>query len=346
MDGKVQMAFTISQKAQTLVTLGKATISSGGVRANDGSLIELAQPAIMEMTKNSLGSVVKNVASPVALASSLTNNVQSAFIQKGVNQANRKLDVSLEKLDQIQESLNGMKSTYALSWANCALGMANFGITLAGFAMVFKKLDNISAQLSGFEQRYTENENGKLIEEWRKYRQFIVTDLQFLDKGDYLYNVARDISEMEAYLKKIIDSFENRSIDGEIGCNLIFGLVMGYARLVQEYTARFYYKYREKPQNYLEWIDVLNKLSTPEFQDKLKHSLIIDYVDLPYVEKMKIYNAAMYSVAEGQGRLVHNETLIQQIAEQDYLNLDQKLCERISNQEYDLVGKRVVFGMG
>lgn len=78
----VELAYEISKDAAKLVKAGKAVVSSGGVRLMDGSLYELAKPVAKTVGSNS-------PLNPLTFVSSLTNNVQSFYIQKGVNKANR-----------------------------------------------------------------------------------------------------------------------------------------------------------------------------------------------------------------------------------------------------------------
>lgn len=84
----VVLAYKISKDAMKLVKAGKAVVSSGGVRLLDGSLLELAKPVAKTASGGPMG--------PLTFVSSLGNNVQSVFIQKGVNKANRSLN-GLEK---------------------------------------------------------------------------------------------------------------------------------------------------------------------------------------------------------------------------------------------------------
>ena len=93
----VVLAYKISKKAMKLVKTGKAVISSGGVRLPSGELVELAKPVAKSVSSGGpLG--------PLTFVSSLGNNVQSVFIQKSVNKANRGIKV-LEKqgLEIIQD---------------------------------------------------------------------------------------------------------------------------------------------------------------------------------------------------------------------------------------------------
>ena len=70
---------SISKAALALVKAGKATISSGGVRALNGEMIEMFVPVV----KDGIQSIV-SVISPLNLMSSVAGNVQNYFIKKEV----------------------------------------------------------------------------------------------------------------------------------------------------------------------------------------------------------------------------------------------------------------------
>ena len=78
----VEVGFEISKDAMKLIKAGKAVLSSGGVRLPDGSLFELAKPIAKVAGR-------RNPLSPLTFVSSVANNVQSVYIQKGVNKTNR-----------------------------------------------------------------------------------------------------------------------------------------------------------------------------------------------------------------------------------------------------------------
>lgn len=94
-----EIGFTISKEAWKLIQSGQCKLSSGGVRKHTGELVELAKPVVKKVAKGSTSKLVNAAANKFTLVSSLANNVQSAFIQKKVNVVNKKMDISLEKLE-------------------------------------------------------------------------------------------------------------------------------------------------------------------------------------------------------------------------------------------------------
>lgn len=292
MSGKVELVYTVSKKGYELVKAGKAVISSGGLRMPDGSLLELAKPAVQGFTGS--------VSSPLTLASSLSNNIQSGFIQHGVNQANQKLDLSLEKLDRLERTVDALASrSNVLSWASCAFSMANCGISIAGFYITLKKMDQVSAQISTLIDKIDRAMVNEMQERYHKYRLNLSSDLGLLQtfRSEVTKTPSFEINlnEIAAFLGRIISEFESRTIDGVLGCSLIFGLAVPFAQGVREYSTRFYYENGGFPANYDSWLEMLRRIDSETFQNLLKNFLVFDHPELRMEERYAAFSGGTSS---------------------------------------------------
>lgn len=336
MAGNVKLAFTISKDAAKLIRSGKAVLESGGVRSLNGNFIELARPAV--------DSVVGNLSSPITMISSLGNNVQSGFIQHGVNKANAKLDVSLEKLDQIQTAINGLSHTNALGWVNCAFGMVNCGISLAGFYMALQKIEGVSDQISkltGMVERKIVNDHLEIFE---RYCSYIRSDIAVLMEESISElestNIPDHIEDISAFLKRVIREFENKEIDGVLGCQLIFSLSIAFAQEIKAYSSRYYYQKGKLPANYEHWISVLDSINSDVFKEYLKQFLIFDWQEISTQERYTIYSAIIFGVQEQLGNLEYTKETVLRISEENYMHMDGFLLDKLNtNQFYEKDGK-------
>lgn len=337
MAGDVKLAYTISKEALKLVKSGKAVLESGGVRDLSGKLIELAKPAV-----NSLSG---GLSSPITMVSSIANNVQSGFIQKGVNQANAKLDISLEKLDQIQNAVNALAKTNVLGWVNCAAGLVNCGITVAGFYMTLKKLDEVSGQIEALSNIVEKDIVNKHLELFDRYRLYINSDIGRMKNYDLsvvqTVNLSDHLDDMAAYLKSVIRQFENREIDGELGCTIIFNLAVAFAKEVNEYSAQYYYETGKFPPNYSSWVAVLESIDSPSFKEHLKQYLFFECPTLTMQQKYNTYSIAVYTVEQQLGELEYTKELVPQIEKKDYIRLDDFINRKIHNNLYYEIEDRV-----
>lgn len=338
MSGEIKLCYTISKEAYKLVKEGKAVLSSGGVRASQGKqLIELAKPAV----KAASGSL----SSPLTLISSLGNNVQSAFIQKGVNKANVKLDTTLDKLDILQNSVNALAVNGTLSWVNCALGIVNCGVTIGGFALTLNELNIISDKMDKLKEKIDYNNISELLERFDEYRGLISEDIGRMDSESYsvLQNsdVADHLQKIYAFLKRIIRDFEHKKIPGELACNIIFSLAPAFAREVKEYAARYYYEKEKFPPNYKEWVDLLRHIVGNDFTERYKSFLQFDCMELSTEERYVAYGSVMYSIQYQLSDLEFGKQVVQRLEKKDFFRLDDYLMERIGKSDYIEDGDKI-----
>lgn len=337
MSGDVRMVYSISKEAYKLVKAGKAVISKGGIRLLDGTLYELAKPAAT-VALEGVGSVLGTV-------SSVANNVQSAFIQKGVNQANQKLDLTLDKLDMIQGTLNSLSKSNMLSWVNCAVGIANCGISLAGFAMTLHKLDEVSSKIDELSKTYTENIQGDRIQEFTRHRMNIQSNVDLMQNERFLIssttNITDHLNATAAYLKRVIKEFMDRKIDGQLGCTIIFNLSIAFAQEISEFSARYYYENGNYPANYEEWIDVLESIDSDSFKEHLKKFLILGNFEMGMQEKYAIYSGAIAAVEAQIDKMEFTKNVVPMLEKKDYIHIDDYLQNRINKNFYEEIGDRI-----
>lgn len=345
MDGRVKIGFTISKEAMEAVKKGEAVIDSGGVRLLDGTMKEMARPALKSFSRQLAEGIGNSPLMSVGtLASSLANNAQSAVIQHGVNKLNKKADLTLEKLDQLQKSVDALKNSQMLSWANCALGVANLGVSIAGFYMVLKKLDGISTMVKTINDKIDSMQQRTYAENFDRYRMQIKSDIDLLQRLGInvdigiLNQISTDINKIKAYLQSVVNDFQQDKIDPVFGCNIIFSLTPAYAGLVKEYITRYYYLYKKTfPPTYEDdWLSLLFLINSEKFKEKVKSVMQYDtrFVELPHVDRMLAYRAATVSVAQQIGNLEFNRLLIEQVPKDQYLTMDKWVEERLKNGVY------------
>lgn len=338
MAGDVKLVYTISKESAKLVKAGLAEVSSGGVR-------DIATKQLIELAKPAVSSVLDNVISPITMVSSLANNAQSAFIQKGVNQANAKLDLSLAKMDQIQNAVNALAKSNALNWVNCAVGMVNCGITVAGFYMTLHKLDEVSGQIQNLSNVIEKSIVSKHLREFDEYRFFIQSDVGRMKEGTLPVvqsgNIEEHLGKIAAYLKSVIRDFENRDIDGELGCTIIFNLGIAFAKEINEYSAHYYYETGKMPPSYNDWVAVLESINSPSFKEHLKRYLFFECPNIKMEDKYSTFSTVMFAIETQLGELEFTKNLIPQIEKKEYMNLDDFLGRRIQNNLFFEVDDKV-----
>lgn len=157
------VAFTLSKAAMELVKAGQATFSSGGVRLLNGQLYELAKPVV----SNGLSSIVKNflqgggnpIAGIVNVASSLTQNVQSALIMKDIGVINTNIGGIGAQIGDIGAQIGGIGAqigdiSSTINGISSGMGVINNNITSLGTGInsIISQCSSISAALGGLQQ--------------------------------------------------------------------------------------------------------------------------------------------------------------------------------------------------
>jgi len=334
------LAFKISKEAMKLVKAGKAVISSGGVRDLAGQFIELAKP-VSKLSQ--FAASLNPVMAGVNVVSSLATNVQCAFIQKGVDAANKKLDDVLLQLNQMSKALGGLQTIQALSWVNTAFSLANCGVSIAGFYMTLTKLNGISDQLKEFYDRYREDRQRDKVMHFSEIMNNLKSDLGMLmnraqndtfteeDFKNADPAVTRLINEAKAFIEIIIEEFEKGVIDGKVACQIIFTLSAVLSQTIGEFCSQYYYVHHIRHHMYDEWVSYLDKIDCDEFRTALKQHLQTDneYVEISPVQKSAAVMMAFEGIREEKNRLSVCDTMITKISEQEYFCLEQTITERL-----------------
>lgn len=372
----LKMGFEVSKEALKLVAAGKAEFSSGGVRWLDGRLFELAKPVVQTATSGS-------PLSPLTLVSSLGNNVQSVFIQKGVNKANReikflkkqgveiikdidlvhadtieikrgmismmdelysvnhgvdllnaKTDISLLKMNQLQNMVSGLTT---LTWLNCAFSVLNMGISIVGFSQVLGKLSGISDQISALENKIGWNLMNEYRQQFDFYCNQIRTDIQALRnyelKPSKMNSIPEHLNKIQAFLNRVYIDFLAGNINNELACNILFGLTNAFAQEVQFYSTRYQYENGELPAAYDSWVKTITNMSQRDFLSKLETAMTLEYMDLSLKQQKEILDASALTSRLQLDNLVFSNLLTDAIPEEEYLNFDHYLARIASSSD-------------
>lgn len=330
MSGNVKLLFSISKDAAKSIKNGSAVLSSGGVRSLNGELLELAKPAAQ--------SFINGGTSPIGLASSLANNVQSGFIQHGVNQANQKLNVSLEKIDQIQAAVSRLATSQALSWLNCAFGMANCAISIVGFAITFKKLSNIQKEIALVANKLDEQQKNDFLERFYRYWLYINDDISILTQYQMspkeADTIREHIDEITAFIARVIKQVRENTIDKMFGLAIAINLSSAFAKLVSEYAAQYYYENGKFPANYDYWVGIIYEMRSDAFAEEFKKFLIYERNDLSYEERMAGYSALVYTIEKEVSDIEMTKQVVMLLEKKDYINIDEYIKNKILKGDY------------
>lgn len=283
--GDVQLMFQLPKDILKLVRMGEAFISSGGVRDKSGKIIALAKPVMSKAANTAVKTIGQGAAKLVSggalgTVSSLAANVQCAVIQKGVNQANVKLDILVEKFNQYEKAFNSIPNIQALSAVNLAVGLVNCAVTVAGFYMMNKKLDNFETLIKSVIAKIDYNKQSELLQEFDvlnaksvfylkelEENNCEIKDLKSVIGGDY-------IPKTYGLLNRIIREFESGELEGEFAFALIGKLSVIFARVLSEYSSRYMLENEEYPAGFEAYINLLQDIAGNEKFNAAVHEYV------------------------------------------------------------------------
>ncbi len=341
--GNVGIVATISKEAWKLIKAGKATLEKGGVKV-DGKFIELLKPTL----QRSVGGALNPVLGGLNLASSVGCNVQCAFIQKGVNQANQKLDVVIDKLDDLSSAVGKLGQIQAVSWLNCAVGIANMGISIAGFYITSKKLDKLDVQIKEINSNILQIKDlivsMELKEKVRNFQNYVKdmkADIHELkkdmtDKSDFR-DIRSMLNEVEVFLEELINEFGREPEFNELYCHMIFILSELFEQEINIFAAKYYYTNGEYPDNYLSWINIFNILNSEEFRSKLRRYITFSMPRTPFSVRKNIYDYSTALTNNQAFQLAYNYELVGKLSLEDYMNTDTFMLNRIKQTEQPIM---------
>ena len=143
---RVEFIYTISKNAFNLIRNGDASLQSGGVRALDGSFIELATPGVQDVINDVPHFLIPGTFfTGITMISSIVGNIQNVRIQQGINEANKKLDALLVGQNNI---LNNLYNIQELQLTNLALGLINVRTSLEYLPKIEQQINEINNTLN------------------------------------------------------------------------------------------------------------------------------------------------------------------------------------------------------
>ena len=345
------LAFTVSREALKLIKIGKAVLSSGGVRDLAGRFIELAVPTTQPPRLNLPGFVLGPWGGALNIASSLGSNVQCAFIQKGVNEANVKLDDVIGRLTRMEGAMAGLNTIKALSWVTTGLSLANCGISIAGFCMTMKRLDRVESSIKEFYDRYVQDRTDDLKEQFSNCLLYLRGDLDnlaLLAKGEtytreqfkvHEVSFRNHLNETLSFLRKVMDEIAGKRLDEKIGYQMLYTLCPVYAQMLNEYCCQYYYTHHEQHALYGDWLRLLDDVNTPAFREQFQKHLTFtpEYAMVSPIKKNAAYSIVYEGVDEQINRVKAYAEIIPTLPENEYIHIGDKL----HNQVYQCLAQAV-----
>ena len=339
------ITMSISAEAAKMVAQGLAKVSSGGVRLNNGTMFDLAEPVVESACKTFM-----NAANPyfgvANLASSLGTNVQCALISRDVGVVGTKLDSVISQCSMIANSLSGLPQIQVLSWVGTAFSLANTGISVVGFYATLNKLNGVNKIIQDFYNQYKQDRENDIYEKF--YNNYLnlrndlghlqsINSMATINKEQLLYfgqNIEVHINESASFIRS-----QMRSLSGNISkekniFKMVLSLYVVLAQTINEYNSLYYYVNNAKHHMINDWTTFLSDFSSPDFRDNLRQHLIYceDYLRVNPKDKKDAYIVALESIRQPKNRFETCNTMLESMSREEYMHMDGILNQNLYNQ--------------
>ena len=133
-------------------------------------------------------------------------------------------------------------------------------------------MDGLHGQLTNFFDRYKQDRQSDRIQEYEKILMDLKADLAYIKQlhteetfDNKVFDVRavgieKDLNTACAFLKALMEDFQNRRIDGVMGCEMIFTLLTIYSQLFNEFCCWQYYAHHAQHPLFSDWKNILENV--------------------------------------------------------------------------------------
>lgn len=308
--------FTFSAEATAELLAGNVSLSSGGLRKPDGTMLELAKPVMID----------------------------PADVEKIPN---RSIDEQLEieiratnsKLDQV---ISDNQALSRIAWMNYAVNCRTYEMTYQGFRAVIQRLDSISAQLSDFQIRLDNKEFNDALELNNKYKNNLQTiagvmETKNFNAGMAALTIEPMLNEIQAYFKRLYSELKSGVKTNQLSLGSIVFLLEPYCYVVRRYSALYYYENDTYPANYRTWIDIISRIvKDKNFKNGMQYCLRLNTELL--LEDVLIANSkAMFNLRGAIKQIDFDKRYALCHSKEQYLSINKQLQDKIASNDYQII---------
>lgn len=311
------VSLVMDDKTAALLAAGKAKFSSGGVRLNNGQLVEL----------------YKNVQPFQNMAQSTPN------LPSGLKEANLKL-TNLN--NGVQGLMNSAELLQSLAYFNAAMSVVNCAVTVAGFAIISEKLNDLSTRVDTLADTLKEYHMEDRIMDLKKSMNYLRSAIDRLNKAglkDYdVLQIEEYLNSAQVELEWLIQAFMDASNEeSDILFQLLFDVTAIYANILKEYGIKYYYSFGSFPGNYERWLETLSFFKESDFKASVQKMVWISQPIATTQQIREASNATVNILAYEYEQLEDNKQLVLALPEKANVSIMDMLQEQLEAKEYEYV---------
>ena len=303
--------YSHSPEAEEAVEAGNAKLSTGGIRRNNGTILD--PPTPLTFTVDELKAMLSD-----------NSRVQSMDVQ--LANVSNKLELSQQTVQQLTEN----------AWLNQALTGQMYAMTSTGFQRTLDGIAAISAQLDKLAEYVRHRDMADLLEKANRYIANLKSDAGklVLPKFDVTNSqVDEHLNETAAFIEHQLNELATEYDNGYLRFQIIHELIIPFAYVVGMFFARYFFDNEVKPGNYDRWIDVINKTAgSTKFTNLAQYYINLE-LDIPYRDKVRLGSKVRSNLKLLPQVLTFNEDYVLHHSEKEYFSRDKELLRLLEKPE-------------
>lgn len=258
--------YSHSPEATQAVEAGNAKLSTGGIRRDDGTILDPPKPLAFTVDE---------------LKTMLSDGERSQSMDVQITKVGNKLELSQQTIQQLTETawINN-----ALMWQICAVTVAGFQRTLDGIAAMSERLD-----------KHTEYVQHRDIVDLRERMKQYIGNLKSdagklaVPKFDVTNSqIDANLNEITAFIEHQLTELTTGQNNGYFRFQIIYELIRPVTYVTSLFFARYYFDNGVKPGNYDYWVDVIDKTAgSAKFANIAQYYINLE-LDIPYRDKVHL----------------------------------------------------------
>ena len=245
------------------------------------------------------------------------------------------VNTTIGQLNSISTTLLQLQTISALSWVGTSFNIANFAVSVAGYRMTMKKMNEIQDQIQEFYDRYKEDrakdEKKEFEKNWLRLQDSIgeLHDLKesgaiTMDQFErYKPSIQEHIGDSLAFVRNIMSDPEKMRMTIPLSITL--------TKLINDFCCVSYYVTGKEYHMLDKWSSFLSELNTAEFKRAVKDHLVFnpDYAGILPSVKQHAYMTILEGIREPMERFTACRNLIETMSFDDYVHMDDILNQQL-----------------
>jgi hypothetical protein len=303
--------YSHSPEAGEAVEAGNAKLSTGGIRRNNGTILD--PPTPLAFTVDELKAMLSD-----------DSRIQSMDVQ--IAKVSNKLELSQQTVQQLTEN----------AWLNHALTGQMYAMTSAGFQRTLDGIAAISAKLDKYAEYVRHRDMADLQEKMNRYIANLKSDAGklVLPKFDVTNSqVDEHLNETAAFIEHQLNELATEHDNGYLRFQIIHELIRPVAYVTGLFFARYFFDNEVKPGNYDSLIDVINKTAgSTKFANLAQYYINLE-LDIPYRDKVRLGSEVRSTLKLLPRAMAFNEDYVIHHSEKEYFSRDKELLLLLEKPE-------------